>query len=77
MHIYQRLKELDPKTFEQFCVQLLKERHPGLDIKHVDGSAGGSWRPPEVNSLGARSTTAGACQNRISTAQVTGKRRQA
>jgi hypothetical protein len=45
MHIYQRLKELDPKTFEQFCVQLLKERHPGLDIKHVDGSAGDPGGP--------------------------------
>jgi hypothetical protein len=41
MHpLYQRLKELDSDTFEKFCFHLLKERHPGVDIRHVDGSAG-------------------------------------
>ncbi len=38
--LYQRLKELDPKAFERFCCHLLKERHPGADIKHVDGAGG-------------------------------------
>lgn len=36
----QRLKELDPKTFEDFCFHLIKERHSGLDIKHVEGAGG-------------------------------------
>src|SRR5579862_9597428 len=41
MHaLYQRLKELDPTTFEQFCAQLLAQRHPNILIRHVDGSAG-------------------------------------
>src|SRR5207248_2233717 len=34
------LKALDPKTFEKFCFQLLKERHQKLELKHVDGKAG-------------------------------------
>ncbi len=38
--LFQRLKELDPKSFEQFCFHLLKERHPGIDIKHVEGAGG-------------------------------------
>ncbi len=37
---YQRLKELDAKTFEQFCFHLLKEQHPGVDIRHVEGAGG-------------------------------------
>lgn len=38
--LYQRLKELDPDTFQRFCFQLLKERHPGQDLKHVEGASG-------------------------------------
>jgi hypothetical protein len=38
--LLQRLKELNPKAFEQFCFHLLKERYPGVDIHRVDGSAG-------------------------------------
>jgi hypothetical protein len=38
--LYQRLKALDPKTFERLCFQLLRERHPGVEIKAVDGAAG-------------------------------------
>lgn len=36
----QRLKELDPHTFEDLCFHVLKERHPGLRLVHVDGSGG-------------------------------------
>jgi len=38
--LYQRLKELDPDTFQRFSFQLLKEQHPGLELKHVDGKSG-------------------------------------
>ena len=38
--LYQRLKELDSDTFEKFCLHLLRKRHPGADIEHVDGSGG-------------------------------------
>jgi hypothetical protein len=38
--IYQRLKELDPNTFEKLCFHLVKARFPGEEIRHVDGSAG-------------------------------------
>jgi hypothetical protein len=31
--LLQRLKELDNKTFEQFCFHLLKEQYPGIDIQ--------------------------------------------
>jgi len=34
------LKELDPKTFEQFCFHLLKEQYPGVEIHRVEGSSG-------------------------------------
>jgi hypothetical protein len=34
------LKDLDPDKFERFCLQLLKERHPGKEIRHVDGRGG-------------------------------------
>ena len=41
MHaLYQRLKELDPDTFEKLCFHLAKEQHPGREVRHVDGSAG-------------------------------------
>ena len=41
MHpLYQRLKELDPDTFEKLCFHLVKARFPGEEIRHVDGSAG-------------------------------------
>lgn len=38
--ISQRLKEMDPDTFQRFCFQLLKDRHPGLEVKHVEGKGG-------------------------------------
>ena len=41
MHpLYQRLKELDPDTFEKLCFHLVKARFPGVEIRHVDGAAG-------------------------------------
>lgn len=41
MHpLYQRLKELDPDTFEKLCFHLVKARFPGAEIRHVDGAAG-------------------------------------
>jgi hypothetical protein len=41
MHpLYQQLKDLDANTFERFCFHLLKERHPGIDIRHVEGKGG-------------------------------------
>ena len=36
----QRIKELAPSAFEDFCFHLLKARHPGASIKHVHGVAG-------------------------------------
>lgn len=36
----QRLKELDHHTFEDLCFHILKERFPGLGIRHVEGHAG-------------------------------------
>ena len=38
--LYQALKALDSKTFENFCFQLLKERHQKLELRHIDGKAG-------------------------------------
>jgi hypothetical protein len=38
--LYQRLKEMDPDTFQRFCFQLLKERHPGQELRHVEGASG-------------------------------------
>jgi hypothetical protein len=38
--LYQRLKELDPDTFQRLCFQFLKERHPEQDIRHVEGASG-------------------------------------
>lgn len=36
----QDLRELDPRTFEQFCFHLLKEKYPGVEIRRVEGSGG-------------------------------------
>jgi hypothetical protein len=38
--LYQRLKEIDPHTFQILCFHILKERQPGLELRHVDGAAG-------------------------------------
>jgi len=38
--LYQRLKELDPDTFHKLCFHLLKERHPDLDLRQVEGASG-------------------------------------
>jgi hypothetical protein len=40
MALYQRLKELDSKSFERLCFQLLRERHPGANIRPVEGASG-------------------------------------
>src|ERR1035438_2786433 len=34
------LRSLDPKNYEQFCFDFLRARYPGLEIRHVDGTAG-------------------------------------
>jgi hypothetical protein len=34
------LRSLDHKKFEQLCFDLLKERHPEIEIRHVDGAGG-------------------------------------
>jgi hypothetical protein len=38
--LYQRLKELDSGTFEVLCFHILKEKYPGLELRHVEGSGG-------------------------------------
>jgi len=38
--LYQRLKELAPDIFQRFCFQLLKERHPQQELRHVEGASG-------------------------------------
>lgn len=38
--LYQRLKELDPDTFQKLCFHILKDRHPGVTICQVDGASG-------------------------------------
>ncbi|MGC9971803.1 MAG: restriction endonuclease [Bryobacteraceae bacterium] len=38
--LYQRLRELDWDTFQRLAFQLLAEKHPGLTIRHVEGSGG-------------------------------------
>jgi len=38
--LYQRLKELDPDSFEKLCCHLVQARLPGTEIRHVDGAAG-------------------------------------
>jgi hypothetical protein len=41
MHpLYQRLRELDWDTFEKLAFQLLSAKHPGVNIRHVDGAGG-------------------------------------
>ena len=36
----QRLKELDPDTFEKLCFQIWSERLLGVELRHVEGKAG-------------------------------------
>ena len=36
----QRLKELNPDAFQKLCFHILKERHPGLQVRHVEGAGG-------------------------------------
>jgi hypothetical protein len=38
--LYQRLRELDPDTFQRFCAQLLHEMYPSTEITHVEGAGG-------------------------------------
>jgi hypothetical protein len=38
--LYQRLKELDPATFEKLCFQIWSERLPDVGLRHVEGKAG-------------------------------------
>src|SRR6266704_4308365 len=36
----QRLKELDSIAFQNLCFHILKDKYPGLALKHVEGSGG-------------------------------------
>jgi hypothetical protein len=57
MHsLYQRLRELDWDTFQKLAYQILSEKHPGLEIKHVDGKAGGQGLDLFEGTLTGRST---------------------
>ena len=38
--LHHRLKEMDSETFERFCFQLLAERHPGAQLRRVEGAGG-------------------------------------
>src|ERR1700722_10187246 len=38
--LYQRLKELNPDAFQRLCFLILKERHPGLQARYVEGAGG-------------------------------------
>jgi hypothetical protein len=38
--LYQRLKDLDPKTFEDLCFQIIAARHPSAQIMRVDDLGG-------------------------------------
>jgi Restriction endonuclease len=38
--LLQRLKELDPATFEELCFQIWSERLPGAGLRRVEGKAG-------------------------------------
>ncbi len=38
--LYQRLRELDPDTFESLCFQIITERHPSLKVEKVNGVGG-------------------------------------
>ena len=51
--LYQRLKELDPNTFELLCLHLLTARHPGVGIKHVGGAGGDEGLDLFVGELAA------------------------
>jgi hypothetical protein len=36
----QLLKQLDPHTFQELCFDVLKEKHPRLGLRQIDGKAG-------------------------------------
>jgi hypothetical protein len=38
--LFQRLKELDPATFEELCFQIWSERLPTAGLRHVEGTGG-------------------------------------
>src|ERR1019366_8404976 len=38
--LYQRLKELDPRVFEDLCFQIIAARHPLAHVTHVSGAGG-------------------------------------
>jgi hypothetical protein len=38
--LLQALRALDPHQFDLLIFHLTKERYPGCDIKHIDGSGG-------------------------------------
>jgi hypothetical protein len=69
--LYQRLKEMDRDTFERFCFHFLKERHPGADIKRVEGASGDEGADSFYGELGSRPTVwqAKAFPNRIGESQ--------
>ena len=54
--LYQRLKELDANTFEKLCFHLLKARHPGADIRQVDGAGGDDGADSYLGNLEGGST---------------------
>ena len=37
---YQRLRDLEPKTFEDLCFQIISARHPGANVTRVDDAGG-------------------------------------
>lgn len=54
--LYQRLKELDPDTFQRLCFHLLKERHPGAGIKAVEDAGGDEGIDAYIGQLAEGST---------------------
>jgi len=38
--LYQRLRDLEPKTFEDLCFQIISARHPGANVTRVNDAGG-------------------------------------
>jgi hypothetical protein len=54
--LYQRLKELDHDTFQKLCFQLLKDKHPGANVRYVEGAAGDEGLDVFLGDLAGRLT---------------------
>ena len=54
--IYQRLKELDPRVFEDLCFQIIAARHPLAHVTHVNGAGGDKGVDIFQGELGAQPT---------------------